>query len=120
MNCDQLLSAISLKINFLEYGCDPLPFAAQLASAFLTTNGKQVMKHEFSSIILGCQVIKLYDDWLKYVVILPKGSYDGQDRDQFIWFTDCELIEENAVIPLDVSMYLIKKNFPGVFRSTND
>lgn len=120
MNCDQLLSAISLKINFLEYGCDPLPFAAQLASTFLTSKGKQIIKYEFSSIILGCQVIKLYDDWLKYVVILPNGSYDGQSEDQFIWFTDHELADENAVMPLDVSMYLIAKEFPSIFRSTND
>lgn len=115
MNQDQLLTAIKLRIGNLIYGAKPLPFTHSLINTYLVYKGRKLFKYEVSDLVLGCQVIKLHDDWLKYVVVMPDDSYDDQSCEQFIWYIGPEFDEEsNAVTPDQASMYLLNKIHPDV------
>lgn len=115
MNQDQLLTAIKLRIGNLIYGAKPLPFTHSLINTYLVYEGRKLFKYEVSDLVLGCQVIKLHDDWLKYVVVMPDDSYDDQSCEQFIWYIGPEFDEEsNAVTPDQASMYLLNKIHPDV------
>lgn len=120
MNDTELLSAIALKLDYLDYGSNPLPFTKMIISSYLEHGNKVVVPYKCSSIILGCQVVRLSDQWLKYVVVMPKGAYDGQSKDQFIWYSGSDLAnDECAITPDDVSAYLINKLYPDVNVTNN-
>jgi len=60
-------------------------------------------------------IVKLEDDYLKYVLIMTHKSYEGQECDQFYWLNgDNPNIDEHGVHPDVASTYLLKKTYPDI------
>ena len=60
-------------------------------------------------------IVKLEDDYLKYILIMTHKSYEGQKCDQFYWLTgDGPNIDEHGIHPDMASAYLLNKSCPGV------
>jgi len=60
-------------------------------------------------------IIKLEDDYLKYVLVLTHKSYEDQKCDQFYWLIgDNPSIDEHGIHPDVASTYLLKKSHPDV------
>ena len=60
-------------------------------------------------------IIKLEDDYLKYVLIMTYKSYEGQRCDEFYWLNgDDPNIDEHGVHPDEASAYLLKKARPDI------
>lgn len=61
------------------------------------------------------RVIKLNDDRLRYLLIMPHKSYDTQKCDQFYWLCgDDPNNDDYAVLPDTAGAYLISKIIPGL------
>jgi hypothetical protein len=60
-------------------------------------------------------IVKLEDDYLKHILIMPYKSYEGQKCDQFYWLTgDDPNIDEHGIHPDVASAYLLNKSCPGI------
>jgi hypothetical protein len=60
------------------------------------------------------EIIKIYDDYLKFLLSIPHGTYQGQETAQFLWMVGPDPDKEGDTIsPDDASSYLIRKRFPG-------
>jgi hypothetical protein len=59
-------------------------------------------------------VIKISDEYLKYLLIMPHKSYEGQTCDQFYWMIGTDPNnDDHSISPDTASAYLINKRFPG-------
>ena len=60
-------------------------------------------------------IVKLEDDYLKYILIMTHKSYEGQKCNQFYWLIgDNPNINEHGVHPDVASAYLLKKAHPDI------
>lgn len=60
-------------------------------------------------------IVKLEDDYLKYLLVMTYKSFEGQICDQFYWLIgDNPNIDEHAIHPDMASAYLLNKHHPGI------
>ena len=50
------------------------------------------------------ELLKLDDDYLKHLLIMPNGSYEGQDCDQFMWLRGSNPNKDEDCITPDQSV----------------
>jgi hypothetical protein len=62
--------------------------------------------------------LKIDDKIIKYLVILPLGSYDGQKCNQFVCFGGLPLNDDTAITPDAMSMRLLERSHPGLKTQT--
>jgi len=61
------------------------------------------------------EIVKIHDDKIKFLLSMPNGSYQGQEKPQFLWMTGPDPDKEEDVIsPDDASSYLMMKKFPDI------
>lgn len=132
MTDDELLRALECRLPYLVFPDEPdlMPFTAMFIQSYMLpsygksdrTNvkvlGNGVIDYYVSNPAHGCQIIKFHDELLKLAIILPKGSYDDQDCDQFIFYKGFKLCDDDhgqsdAITPDEASAYLISLSFPG-------
>jgi len=60
-------------------------------------------------------IVKLEDDYLKYILIMTHKSYEGQKCNQFYWLIgDNPNIDGHGIHPDMASAYLLKKLHPNI------
>ena len=63
----------------------------------------------------NASVIKIDDERLRYMLILPQGCYDKSPCDQFYWMVgDNPNNDDHSIHPDQASAYLMMKEFPGL------
>ncbi len=54
------------------------------------------------------EILKLDDVFLKYLISIPNGTYQGQDTDQFVWMCGTDPNnDDDCVFPDDASIHLV-------------
>lgn len=60
-------------------------------------------------------VIKIDDERLRYMLIMPQGCYDKSPCDQFYWMVgDDPNNDDHSIHPDQASAYLMAKEYPGI------
>jgi len=60
-------------------------------------------------------IVKLEDDYLKYMLVMTYKSFECQKCDQFCWLIgDDPNIDDHAIHPDMASAYLLNKDHPGI------
>lgn len=90
-----------------------------LIKQFLTPAG---LDWQISTAGVGLgQVIKIHDEYLKYLLSIPAGSYSGQSGSQFYWLIGTDPNNDaDSISPDDASLYLIQKTNPEFTREAYD
>lgn len=132
MTDDELLRALECRLPYLVYPHEPdlFPLTAMFIRSYMSpfsegsdrTNvkafGNGIIEYYVSNPAHGCQMVKFNDSFLKLAVILPHGSYEGQERDQFIFYKGEKLCDDengecDAVTPEEASAYFISLILPS-------
>ena len=86
-------------------------WAKSLALTFL-----QDINYEICEQTIGqAEILRLDDKYIKYLLCMPYQSYEGQDRDQFMWLIGTDPNnDDDGITPDDANIYFIEKKFPGL------
>lgn len=57
-------------------------------------------------------LVKVFDDYIKYVLTLPNKCYEEQPCPQFIFYTGTPLSDDTCITPNQATVYLIQKSNP--------
>ena len=93
--------------NFRTATLDDLdPWTRTLAQSYLGGLG---IAWQVAELPVGC-ILKIKDAFLKYLIVMPMGSYEGQTRDQFCWLigTDPNK-DQHTISPDDALVYLLRR-----------
>ena len=59
------------------------------------------------------EILKLNDNYLKFLISMPHQSFEGQECDQFAWLIGLDPTkDEDCITPDEASAYLLEKKFP--------
>lgn len=58
--------------------------------------------------------MKVFDDYLKYMLVVPLGAYDGQVCSQFVFLINTPFGDDTAITPDQASIYLMHKTNPEI------
>lgn len=93
---------------------EPFDFDPWISSVVLGFLARHDIKWKASRPVGPGVVIKIDDKYLRFLLVMPKGSYDGQSRDQFYWMIGTDPNNDDHSVHPDVaSAYLLRKEFPG-------
>ena len=88
------------------------PWAKSLLMFF---NGTGITWERCTERVGPAEILKLDDDYLKYLLIMPHQSFEGQECDQFIWMIGTNPNrDEDCITPDEASAYLLQKAIPGL------
>lgn len=88
----------------------------QLCDVYLYSNGLRYQVSQPFSLDgkESCFIVKVQDNYLKYLLVVPFGAYNGQVCSQFAFYTNSPFGSDTGITPNQASVYLINKIHPGL------
>lgn len=59
-------------------------------------------------------LVKVFDDYIKYVLTLPKKCYVEQPCPQFLFYTGSPLSDDTCITPNQATIYLLQRMRPDI------